>query len=524
MDASTNQKTKQNQGFEPIHDGPEESKGDKGGAREDGKSGKGMAKGKTLCHFSKTSAKYWDSRIFKPSYTEGGERRQSRHYAARICHLKRRHTFPLGTGNKETASKEAAKIYSALVSEGWDATLGKFAPTYAPRDEKPVTVGDYIREAEKSADVSKNTLRGYTRAFRRLVSDIAGIDPTVKVERRRRVRDEKTGKMAFVTKTEEKDARHDYAAEGREKGGARDAWLAKVDAVKLADITPAKIQKWKQSFVNERGAAGALDEKTARGTANSILRKAKALFSKTVLTVTRAELDLPSPLPFDGVALFKKKQLKTMRYESKIDAKGLVLAAMEELPETDEEAFKIFLLAILAGLRRGEIDSLLWDSINFAEAKIAVEVTNYGGTKSEDSENWVHADKELVEILRGYRAKAKGPFVIESEREPQPGADYRYRAEKSFQCLNAWLKKKGVADRKPLHTLRKEAGTLVYEKFGIYAAQRHLRHSDIRITTQFYADQKERVSTGLGGLLSGGGDGDCDGAEIVEFEEGRRVG
>ena len=402
-----------------------------------------------------------------------------------------------------------------------DATLAKFAPTYAPRDEKPVTVGDYIREAESAADVSKKTLRGYTRSFRRLVSDIAGIEHMIKVERKRRLRDEKTGKMHFVTVTEEKDARHDYAAEGRQNGGARDAWLAKVDAVNLSTITPAKIQKWKQSFVTDRGAGGALDEKTARGTANSILRKAKGLFSKTVLLVT-SELNLPSPLPFDGVALFKKKQLKKMRYESKIDAPALFRAAIEELPKIDEEAFKIFLLGILAGLRKGEIDSLLWKNVDFEAGKISVEVTNYGGTKSDDSENWVSADKELVEILRGYRAKAGGQFVIESTEAPRPGVDGFYRAEKSFQRLYAWLKGKGVNDSKPLHTLRKEAGTLVYERFGILAASRHLRHSDIRITTQFYADQKERVSTGLGSLLSD--QGETEGETIVDIAEGRKAG
>lgn len=518
MTTSVAPETKLFQGFETLSENSENVKGDKGGTNGDGKSGKGMAKTNTLSHFSKTSAKYWESRVFKPTYTEGGEKRESRHYSARIGHLKRRHTFPLATGNKENASKEAAKVYAFLVANGWDAALATYAPTYAPRDEKPVTVGDYIREAENSADVSKNTLRGYTRAFRRLVSDIAGIDPTVKVERRRRIRDEKTGKMKFVIVTEEKDARHDYAAEGRENGGAREAWLEKVDAVKLSTLTPAKVQKWKQAFVNDRGAGGALDEKTARGTANSILRKAKALFSKTVLTVTAEELDLPSPLPFEGVALFKKKQLKKMRYESKIDAKALVIAAMDELPGIDGEAFKIFLLGILAGLRRGEIDSLLWEHVDFEAAKISVEVTNYGGTKSEDSENWVHAEPELIEILRGYRAKATGPFVIESQDAPRPGADYFYRANKSFQRLNKWLKEKGVTDRKPLHTLRKEAGTLVYERFGIYAASRHLRHSDIRITTQFYADQKERVSTGLGGLLAGQ---ESEQKKILNIEKGR---
>lgn len=522
MHSSTSSETKENKGFEADLDGREISEGDKGRTRGGGKSGQGMVKGSSLSHFSKTSAKYWETRIRKPTYTEDGEKRHSRHFAARITYSKRRHAFPLGTGNKETASKDAAKIYAFLVANGWDATLAKFAPTYAPREEKPVTVGDYIREAEQSADVSKSTLRGYTRAFRRLVSDIAGIETTVKVERARRIKDEKTGKMKFVTVTEDKDARHDYAAEGRENGGARDAWLAKVDAVKLSTITPAKVQKWKQSFVSERGAGGALDEKTARGTANSILRKAKALFSKTVLLVTQSELDLPSPLPFEGVTLFKKKQLKKMRYESKIDAPALFRAAMEELPKIDEEAFKIFLLGILAGLRKGEIDTLLWENVDFEAGKISVEVTNDGGAKSADSENWVHADKELIEILRGYRAKATGIFVIESERARRPGADYFYRADKSFKRLYAWLAEKGVSDRKPLHTLRKEAGTLVYEKFGIYAAQRHLRHSDIRITTQFYTDQKERLSTGLGSLLTDEGEREAE--TIVDIEEGRKLG
>jgi len=522
MATQTSDSPKENKGSKAILDRIDSGEGDKGETRGNGESGKGMAKGTTLCHFSKTSAKFWESRIFKPGYTENGEQRHSRHFSARIGHLKRRHTFPLGTGNKETASKDAAKIYAFLVANGWDATLAKFAPTYAPREEKPVTVGDYIREAEQSADVSKSTLLGYTRAFRRLVSDIAGIDTTVKIERTRRIRDEVTGKMKFVTVTEEKDARHDYAAEGRENGGARDAWLAKVDAVKLSTITPAKVQKWKQTFVSERGAAGALDEKTARGTANSILRKAKSLFSVTVLSVAKAELDLPSPLPFEGVALFKKKQLKKMRYESKIDGKTLVLAAMDELPKIDEEAFKIFLMGILAGLRKGEIDSLLWENVDFEQGKIFVEVTNYGGAKSADSENWVHADKELIEILRGYRAKATGIFVIESERAPRPGADYFYRADKSFKRLYEWLREKGVSDRKPLHTLRKEAGTLIYERFGIYAASRHLRHSDIRITTQFYADQKERLSTGLGSLLTDEGEREAE--TIVDIEEGRKLG
>ena len=467
----------------------------------------------------KTDARYWDDRVFKPTYTEKGVKKETRHYSARIGFLGKRHTFPLGTGNKEAAKKEAARIYSFLLANDWEETLEKFAPTHVQKAVKPVTVGDYIAEAESAADVSASTLKGYVRAFRRIVSDIAGIDPTITVIRKRRLKD-KTGKMRLVDVEEKKDVRYDYSADWRENGGERDKWLAKVDGVKLDSITPAKIQKWKQSFVKERGQGSPLKEKTARGTANSILRKAKSLFSKTVLNVTKETLLLLETLPFEGVTLFPKKQLKKMRYESKVDAKQLVSAAVSELPEIDHEAFKIFLLAIMAGLRKGEIDSLLWEHVDFVKQTISVEVTDFGGTKSEESQDWVHADPELIEILRGYRAKATGVFVIESERDPHPEREYYYRAEKSFSRLYEWLKSQGISDLKPLHTLRKEAGTLIYERFGIYAAQRALRHSDIRITSQIYTDQKERVSTGLGGVLSG--EEKLDSEMITPIEEGRK--
>ena len=468
----------------------------------------------------KNNPKYWESRVRKIVRKKGKERNEDRHYSARIGYKGQQHTFPLGTGNKAAAGKEAAKIYLFLLANGWEATREEFSPAYAPKSDRPVTVGEYIREAEAAAEVSANTLKGYTRAFRRIVSDVAGINPIIKVKRKRRVLDEKTGKKILKEVEETKDVRHDYAADWRENGGDREAWLAKVDAVKLERITPAKIQKWKQTFVKERGEGSPLKEKTARGTANSILRKGKSLFSKSILNVTAETLNLPDPLPFEGVKLFPKKQLKKMRYESKIkDTDAFFSAAVEELPMLDEEAFKIFLLAIMAGLRKGEIDSLLWENVDFEKERISVELTDFGGAKSEDSEDWIHADPELIEILRGYRAKAKGDFVIESDRKPRPEREYYYRADKSFHTLYDWLKTKGVSDQKPLHTLRKEAGTLIYERFGIYAASRALRHSDIRVTTQFYAEQKERVSTGLGSLLSG--EKEPEGDNVTPIEEGR---
>jgi integrase len=77
-----------------------------------------------------------------------------------------------------------------------------------------------------------------------------------------------------------------------------------------------------------------------------------------------------------------------------------------------------------------------------------------------------------------------------------------YRADLTFKRLNDWLRLKKVPGRNPLHTLRKEYGSLVCQKFGLYAASRALRHRNIQTTTAYYLDMKARATAGLGHLLA----------------------
>ena len=107
-----------------------------------------------------------------------------------------------------------------------------------------------------------------------------------------------------------------------------------------------------------------------------------------------------------------------------------------------------------------------------------------------------------MELFRGYRAKAKGSFVIESRNDPRPDATYdHYRCQSHFEELSEWLRKNKVNSKTPLHTLRKEFGSQICDREGIYAASRALRHADIAITSQHYVDKKKRVVSGLGHLL-----------------------
>jgi hypothetical protein len=93
--------------------------------------------------------------------------------------------------------------------------------------------------------------------------------------------------------------------------------------------------------------------------------------------------------------------------------------------------------------------------------------------------------------------------LMSGDRPPRPESPRPYyRCEETFERLNTWLRSKGITANKPLHELRKELGALIATEHGIYAASRFLRHSDISTTARHYADQKARISVGLGKYLT----------------------
>ncbi|MDI1313510.1 tyrosine-type recombinase/integrase [Prosthecobacter sp.] len=378
----------------------------------------------------------------------------------------RRESFPLRTKNKSTAAAKAAKIYGDVVALGWEAALAKHKP-----DEKPIRgalTGDLIREVSSLADVRPATLAGNVAAFRRIVAAVMKIDAT-------------KGRYARVSEE-------------------RATWLASIDAVPLEKITPAAVEAWKLAFVATRTAGDETKARAARITANTTLRSAKSLFAKRILRFISSRLTLPSPLPFDGVEFYARQ---SMRYVSTMNLEKILAEASSELACVDREAFKAFILCLFAGLRRSEADKLRWESIDFERGLVRIETHAYFSAKSETSLGEVPIDSEVTAILRGLRAKEPQAEYVLAGGAPKPLLKRQeYRANDTFQRLLGWLRDRGVQGHKPLHTLRKEAGSLICQKAGLFAASRFLRHADVGITAQHYAAQKDRVTVGLGALLA----------------------
>jgi integrase len=405
----------------------------------------------------KNDSRYWRSRIFRPINARG---ETSPHYSMRLQIHRQRMAFSLGTGNAEAAARKAANVYTDFLTLGIQGALAKYRPQ-KPADSI-ATVGEWIEAARSVATVNPATFALYAAAFRKIVGDI------IRVKRNRK---------RF----------------GPKRGGARE-YRSAIDAAPLALLSPEAIQKWRMEYV--RRAKTPVEQCSRMTSCNSTLRQARSLFGKKIIRF----VPLPEPAPFQHVEFFPRQSAK---YFSRIDAKALLTQARNELAEKDSPAFLVVLIALAAGLRKGEIDTLCWHQIDFDRGVIRVENTDKASLKSADSRGEVPIDASVVELLRGFRARATGAFVIEGgDGVGGPRMWGRnYRVQSVFDRVTAWLRGHGVTARKPLHELRKELGALITAEHGIYAASRVLRHSDLATTAAHYTDLKTRPTIPVGEWL-----------------------
>jgi integrase len=411
---------------------------------------------------SKFSAQVWAAKVYRARYLRDGKWTEVSEWRVRIQHARRREDIGLGTNFREEAGRKAARFYQDIRTHGWDEALRKFRPDSGPRSL--VTVGGYIETVSPLLKVRQRSLANYIYALRRIANDATGPRDTSK-------------------------ARFNPSA---------NAWRDRADKVRLDALKPEVVEAWKAAFILEAGDSP-VERQRARRSVNSYVRNARALFSRRVVKrLKKLRLPLPSPLPFEGVEM--ERQGST-HYVSTINAGKLMRKARETLANDDPEAWKIFLIALGAGLRRSEIDGLRWEQIDWRRRQIRVTNTESFEAKTEDSEGAVDVDASLLSRLKPLMKTARGPFVVEPETVQPKRAGQFYRCAETFARVTTWLRANGVQGDRPLHQLRKEFGSLINETSGIHAASRALRHSDIRTTSQYYADARRRAVVNLGELL-----------------------
>jgi integrase len=356
-------------------------------------------------------------------------------------------------------------IHKKLVAKGWDDALEDSFPDRKAKPKNPLTVGDLIETVRPLLGVRLRTFEIYAYALRKIAREATG-------------RPDKS--------------KHRFDPKAR-------SWRRDSGAILLAKLTPNSVADWKTKVVSESGA-NPVDQARARRNVNSFIRNARALFGRKALKRLKEKgVNLPSPLPFEGVELEEQGNTK---YRSTFDPKILLQEAKKELQEKDIDTWAVILLGLGAGLRRKEIDGLCWQQLDFQRSEI--HVFNHEGfqAKTDDSEGKIYVDPGLMAELLRLKDKEVTAYVVESATPGRSvGASQYYRAGQTFEKVTTWLRAHGVTGDKPLHSLRKEFGSIICESADIHTASRQLRHSNLATTAAFYTDHRRRVTVPVGALL-----------------------
>lgn len=429
---------------------------------------------------SKAHADSWRNRLFHDGFTREGRRILSGDWSVRLYRAGRRETFHLCTPNAAAASAKATAIYASLVSVGWDATIAKFKPESLPK-KKAGTVGETIAAAASLATTRPQSFAQAVLRLRQIAAGVAGVKlPTI---------EKKIGRRTVT-----RDARLSY------RSPEFQAWRQRVDAVPLTLLTAAAVRGWRDERIAARSASP-VEKRAATISADSTIRMARAIFSKRILAAgLGSKVELPTPPPFAGITVGGS----TKRFSEKVDPVRLFAAARAALESAHPEQFRALALCILGGLRRSEADRLTWQQIDLPGATLMIERTDYFEPKSEESTRSVDLPAVLVEILRSAKADRPDPvFVLKGgDYRPQLKAAPFYRCDvspwKTWRNLSAWLAEHGIRDGKPIHVLRKLAGSLIFAQHGLEQARGFLGHASVTTTSSSYLAQAKRVTVEIG--------------------------
>ncbi len=441
---------------------------------------KKFAKNPKAARPNKTTESYWMTKVSKG--------RGSSIFNVRIMHQGESKNVSLGVSNQKEAAKRAAKLYLDVKLSGWVAALNDLGEARGKKLLKRVeaveakgpdtqTLGWFLEQASTvlGPRAAASTISAYTNAFRHIA---------------------------------------------REAFDKKKVSCKAAEELPLAWMTAEAIKTWRDNrfkrFSDQRLDALALNRK--KRSINATVRNAAALFSNDTLEQIsqRAGASVLTN-PFAGL---KPLTVPQSKYSSKINITLLVGAARAHFrrdvvgsDETDAAVWIVFLLAFYAGLRANEIDKLQWSQVDLEKKLISINPTDCFTAKTQSSNAEVPIEDQVAAELNWYRAKLpkNSKFVI-CPGIPLPvgkTGPERRRLNAPFTLLCGWLRNyeedgtKPLAEvQKPLHELRKEAGSVIMRGNDIYQASLFLRHSNIQTTVNHYADTRSKKSVGLGHLLN----------------------
>lgn len=397
------------------------------------------------------------ARVFRQAYRHKRVVRYAENYSVKIKRDQRQYYFNLGP-DKKAATKTADEIttFLAVKSHTIEEALALFVP--GKTDNRKVgerhvpTVQEFCaRYREAAVHLSETTIQNNICAIRRIVAHILGYDAHGKSMPR-----------ATLTK-----------------------WRARIADTLLSRITPEQLINFRSSLLRKAGTDQTIRAR-ATTTTNSYLRCAGSMFSRK-WRLSYQDFILPDPNPFNEVERLREP---SHRYHSRVNISELAAAAKRELAESEPSAYLVFVLGLYCGMRRKEMDRLRWDQIDFERRHIWIVTTAESKPKSTNSESRIDAIPQVFETLTAFRAHSiNPPYVLPGSIKP----NVRYRCKKTYDMLIPWLRAHGMPELRTLHSLRKEAGSVIFEQHGSIDLAADFLRNDPRVAREHYIGRRGRL-------------------------------
>jgi integrase len=175
--------------------------------------------------------------------------------------------------------------------------------------------------------------------------------------------------------------------------------------------------------------------------------------------------------------------VKPLKTDDKKPVRFLTLAECDKLLATaSDKLYPIYFTFLNTGLRKAELENLLWSDIDFKRSKIWVRAKE--NWKPKTGEREIPVGEDLVKVLTELRAKSTKTGT----------KDYVFSVQQSGRSHN-WLRteliklaaESGIPDLTRVHTLRHTyASHLVMNGVDLPTVSKLMGHSDIE-TTMIYA-------------------------------------
>ena len=264
----------------------------------------------------------------------------------------------------------------------------------------------------------------------------------------------------------------------------REKWRSEVESLHVDRITPEQLERFRSSML--AAAKNDLSKKARAVTTNNFyLRSAGSIFSQKLLKhYTDFNLSLVNPFKEVG-----RLQEPPHRYTSDVNVLKLATAAESELKTQHPGAYVAFVLSLHCGMRRSEIDGLIWSQVDFENRHIWIRTTEVFSPKAKNSENRIDAPDKVFKVLKAFRPLSiTPPYVLPGTQPKLPP-----RCKHIFRTLLSWLRKNGVNHVQALHALRKEAGSLMYSQTGSIDKTAEFLRNDPRVAREHYVGRHGRL-------------------------------